>query len=81
MAQNEEDLICPACGSDELSYGESRPPRRGIVECHAEGCEVVCIAGSVTAALAIWCAGEWTHELVDRDENGKPTYTPKEPKV
>lgn len=72
------DLYCPKCGSDEVSYGYSAPPFQGNVQCHADGCEVVAVADTEAKAQALWRSGEWTHEPVDRGEDGQPTYKPKE---
>lgn len=65
---------CPKCGSDEISFGFSAPPMTGVVECHADGCEVLAVAATEDAAIALWNGGVWTHELVDRDDNGIPEY-------
>ena len=65
---------CPACGSDEISHGQSWPPSRGSVECHADGCGVITVACSGHEAITLWNRGVWTHELVERDADGQPIY-------
>lgn len=66
---------CPRCGRDEISHGYSFPPMQGNVECHADGCEAVAVADTEAEAIAIWNAGEWTHRITDRDEDGIPVLT------
>lgn len=69
-----EPINCPRCGSDEIAHGYSFPPMQGTVECHADGCETVVVAGSEAEAIERWNAGEWTHRVVDRDRMGNPIY-------
>ena len=65
---------CPRCGSDEISHGYSFPPRRGNVECHADGCGVLTVADDEDKAIELWNGGRWTHAIVDHDEMGIPIY-------
>jgi hypothetical protein len=71
------DLHCPKCGTDEVSYGYSAPPFVANVECHADGCEVVAVGQTEDEVQSLWRSGEWTHELVGRDDFGEATYKAK----
>lgn len=65
---------CPRCGSDEISHGYSYPPMTGIVQCHADGCEIVTTSSSEMEAIHRWNKGIWDFKVVDRDDNGNPIY-------
>lgn len=62
--------VCPRCGSDEVSHGWSAPPMQGHVECHADECGALAVAGDEDAALALWNGGYWNYRIVGRDEDG-----------
>jgi len=71
------ELPCPECGGDEISYGYSFPPYQGVVQCHADGCEIVAVAASERDALEKWAAGEWDYKVTSYTDDGQPLYTPR----
>jgi hypothetical protein len=74
-----EPKNCPRCGSDEISFGYSFPPMQGSVECHADDCEIVTVAGSEVDAIDRWNNGKWDYRVTDRDENGNAIYAEDTP--
>lgn len=72
-----EPKKCPRCWSDEIGFGYSYPPMRGDVQCYADGCEIVTVAGSEAEAIDRWNKGLWDFQVVGRDENGNPVYEPR----
>jgi hypothetical protein len=72
-----EELKCPACGSDKVVYGWSYPPMEGVVQCYAEGCEVMTVSDTEDEAIARWLNGEWDYKVTGYDEKEYPIYTPR----
>jgi len=70
-----ECAICLRCGSDEISYGYSCPPMRGVVECYADGCLALVTARSEAEAVAMWNDGRWNYRVTGTDDDGEPIFS------